>query len=82
MHGKTIEHTRLPDGKVADVYQLLDLAFGLRQYFPHLQRDQRAQIFFPLAEGGADLPDHFAALRGRDIPPLLKAALAVCDTLS
>ncbi len=46
VHGKSVEHSRLADCKIANIDQFLDFAFPLGQYFPHFQGDEGARVPF------------------------------------
>ncbi len=58
-----------PDGEVADVDHLLDLAEGLRADLPDLDGDQLGEVGLVLLEQAAELLDEGAARRRRDAAP-------------
>ena len=69
LHGGSVEHPGLPDRKVGHVDHFLNLAIALRLDLSHLQRDERAQLIFFLAQGLANQPDKLSPLwRGNQAP--------------
>ena len=63
-----------PDGKVADVDDLLDFAAALGQNLAGFPGDERRQFFFAVAKGVADPAHKLAAHRGWHIAPRLEVA--------
>jgi len=71
MHGKAVQHARLPDREIGDVDHLLDFAIALGLDLAVLQRHQAAERVFVGAQFLAHQAYGFAAFRRRDLTPLL-----------
>ena len=69
VHGQPVELARETDSKVADVDHLLHLANALDADLAHLQRHQLAQRLAVVAQDGADVAHHLAALGRRYAAP-------------
>ena len=70
VHGLAVELARQPDGEVADVDHLLDLAEALGQDLAHLQGDEPAQGVLELAQLVAEVADDLATHGRGDHAPL------------
>ena len=66
---QAVELTRQSHGEIADVDHLLDLALTLGFDLAHLERDQRAECLFLLAQLVAELTNDLATMRRRDLSP-------------
>ena len=72
VHGQTVQHARLADGKVGDIDHLLHFAIAFRFDLAGLERDQTAQCIFVRAQFRTDETDRLAALGCRQCTPLRK----------
>ncbi len=69
VHGRAIQHPRLPHGEVGDVDHLLNFAEPFRQDLAILERDQRPEVLLVTAQLFAQQANRLAPLRRRNAAP-------------
>src|SRR5262249_62117612 len=74
VHRLAVELARQPDGEIADVDDLLDLAFALAADLAHLVADEGAEVGLVLAAEQPELPHDLATPRGGNHAPRLEGA--------